>query len=335
MKPHNRFLIAARLAVLAALLAAPAVRAQSVIRADGSSTLFPVTEAIAREFQLRTRGAARVTVGISGTRGGFRKFCRGETDLQDASRPILEPEMRSCREHGVQYYELPVAFDAITIVVHPRNTWMGSITLAALKRLWEPAAQGRVLRWSDLDPRWPRKRIRLFGPGEDSGTFEYFTEAVIGEPRAIRRDYVGSEDDNVLVRGIEADRYALGYVPFAYFAAHAATLKAIPVDAGAGPAAPAPENVANRTYAPLSRPLFLYVNAKSALRPEVKALVELYLTKGPAAVRAARYLPLSARAYEMARANFRNGKPGTAFGGKPSIGLDFEIEDVLARAPQL
>lgn len=243
--------------------------------------------------------------------------------------------MRSCREHGVQYYELPVAFDAITIVVHPRNTWMGSITLAALKRLWEPAAQGRVLRWSDLDPRWPRKRIRLFGPGEDSGTFEYFTEAVIGEPRAIRRDYVGSEDDNVLVRGIEADRYALGYVPFAYFAAHAATLKAIPVDAGAGPAAPAPENVANRTYAPLSRPLFLYVNAKSALRPEVKALVELYLTKGPAAVRAARYLPLSARAYEMARANFRNGKPGTAFGGKPSIGLDFEIEDVLARAPQL
>jgi phosphate transport system substrate-binding protein len=318
------------LLVSALIGATSAAQAQSLVRVDGSSTVFPVTEAVAQAFQVRKRGMARVTVGISGTTGGFRKFCRGETDLQDASRPILKSEIQSCQAAGVQYMELPVAFDALTVAVSPRNTWVNSLTVDDLKRIWEPAAQGRIVRWSDVNPRWPREPLVLFGPDGDSGTFDYFTEAIVGARGASRSDYAGSEDDHVIAHGIETNPNALGYLPYAYYAAHANRLKAIAIDSGAGPVQPALENVANRTYAPLSRPLFIYVNARSATRPEVRAFMEFFFERGPGLIEKARYLPLSAAAYSMASQNFRNGKYGTVFDGEPEPGL--AVEEILARA---
>jgi phosphate transport system substrate-binding protein len=318
--------------LLTALVASPA-RAQLLIKIDGSSTMFPVTEAVAEEFQVRKRGTARVTVGISGTSGGFRKFCRGETDLQDASRPILKSEMDTCRAAGVQYFEIPVAFDALTVAVNPQNTWLDSITLSELKRIWEPAAQGKIVNWKQINSSWPDVPILLFGAGADSGTFDYFTQAIIGRARSSRGDYAGSEDDNVLVKGIETSPYALGYVPYAYYAPHAGRMKALAIDAGSGPVKPGPENVLNGTYAPLSRPLFIYVNATSAQRPEVKEFVEFFLSHGGALIREVQYLPLGEAAYAMALRNFRSGKLGTAFNGAPEVGL--RVEDVLEREARL
>jgi phosphate transport system substrate-binding protein len=312
------------------LVGAGAVQAQSLVRVDGSSTVFPVTEAVAQAFQVRKRGMARVTVGISGTTGGFRKFCRGETDLQDASRPILKSEIQSCQAAGVQYMELPVAFDALTVAVSPRNTWVKSLTVDDLKRIWEPAAQGKIVRWSDIHPSWPREPLVLLGPDGDSGTFDYFTEAIVGERGSSRSDYASSDDDNVIAHGIETNRNALGYLPYAYYAAHSNRLKAVPIDSGSGPVQPALENVANRTYSPLSRPLFIYVNARSASRPEVRAFMEFFFERGPALIEKVRYLPLSAAAYSMASQNFRSGKYGTVFDGEPEPGL--AVEEILARA---
>jgi phosphate transport system substrate-binding protein len=306
------------------------VQAQALVRIDGSSTVFPVTEAVAQAFQVRKRGMARITVGISGTTGGFRKFCRGETDLQDASRPILKSEIRSCKASGVQYVELPVAYDALTVAVSSRNTWVKSLTVADLRRIWEPAAQGRIVRWSDIDPSWPHEPLTLFGPDGDSGTFDYFTEVIVGSRRASRSDYASSEDDNVIAHGIATNQNALGYLPYAYYAAHSQRLRAIPIDSGAGPVQPALENVANRTYAPLSRPLFIYVNAHSASRPEVRMFMEFFFERGRGLIEDVHYLPLSAAAYSMAAQNFRDGKYGTVFDGEPE--RDLAVEEILARA---
>jgi phosphate transport system substrate-binding protein len=306
------------------------VQAQAVVRVDGSSTVFPVTEAVAQAFQVRKRGMARITVGISGTTGGFRKFCRGETDLQDASRPILKSEMRTCEAAGVQYVELPVAFDALTVAVSPRNTWVKSLTVADLKRIWEPVAQGRIVRWSDIDPSWPREPLVLVGPDGDSGTFDYFTEAIVGTRGASRSDYASSEDDNVIAHGISTNPNALGYLPYAYYAAHSEGLRAVAIDSGAGPVLPALENVANRTYAPLSRPLFIYVNARSASRPEVRTFMEFFFAHGRGLIEEVRYLPLSAAAYSMAAQNLRNRKYGSVFDGEQERGL--AVEEILVRA---
>jgi phosphate transport system substrate-binding protein len=305
------------------------VRAQALVRVDGSSTVFPVTEAVAQAFQVRKRGMARITVGISGTTGGFRKFCRGETDLQDASRPILKSEIESCGAAGVQYVELPVAFDALTVAVSPRNTWVKSLTVADLRRIWEPAAQGKVVRWSDVNPSWPQEPLVLFGPDGDSGTFDYFTEVIVGTRGSSRSDYARSEDDNVIAHGISTNPNAIGYLPYAYFAANSRRLKAIPIDSGAGPVPPALENVANRTYAPLSRPLFIYVNARSASRPEVRTFMEFFFENGRRLIEETHYLPLSPEAYTMAAQNFRNRKYGTVFDGEPERGL--AVEEILAR----
>jgi len=320
--------------VAAAFAPAGAVRAQSLVKVDGSSTMFPVTEAVAQEFQIRKRGTARVTVGISGTTGGFRKFCAGDTDLQDASRPIRASEMQACREGGVSYFELPVAFDAVTVAVNPGNTWARSLTVAQLKKIWEPAAQGRVMRWSDIDSSWPNEPLVLFGPGEDSGTFDFFTEAINGTVRSSRRDYTASEDDNVIVRGIEDNLYALGYVPYAYYAAQSGRLEAVAIDSGAGPVAPLLENVANRRYTPLSRPLFIYVSARSVNRPEVRAFVEFFLQHGAPFIRQVQYLPLGERAYALALENFRGGKLGTAYGDAES-GAGLDMEELLGRHARL
>jgi phosphate transport system substrate-binding protein len=305
----------------------------NLIRIDGSSTVFPVTEAVAEEFQKEQRGAVRVTVGISGTGGGFKKFCRGETDVQDASRPIQTSEMEACRASGIQYYELPVAFDALTVAVSPQATWIDTITVAELKQMWEPSAQGHVMKWSQIRSTWPDIPLKLFGAGSDSGTFDYFTEAVVGKAKASRGDYTASEDDNTLVQGISNDKHALGYIPYAYFEPNMKRLKAVAVDGGHGPVLPSRNTVENSSYQPLSRPLFIYVSAKSAGKPEVKRFVEFYLAQAPTLVPQVKYVPLPKEAYALAVTHFQNGKLGTAFQGTSTIGM--KIEDLLRREAKL
>ena len=305
----------------------------TVVKVDGSSTVFPITEAVAEEFQKETRGVVRVTVGISGTGGGFKKFCRGETDVQDASRPISQSEMDACRATGIQYYELPIAFDALTIAVSPQAAWVDAITIAELKTIWDPASQGRVMTWNQVRNTWPSIPLKLFGAGSDSGTFDYFTEAVVGKAKASRGDYTASEDDNTLVQGIANDKQALGYIPYAYYEPNKKRLKAVAVDGGQGPVLPSRETVENGAYQPLSRPMFIYVSSKSASKSEVKRFVEFYLAQAPTLVPQVKYVPLPREAYELAVAHFKNGKLGTAFQGASTIGL--KIEDLLRREAKL
>ena len=307
-------------------------RESDLIQIDGSSTVFPVTEAVAEDFQASMRGAVKVTVGRSGTGGGFKKFCRGEIDISNASRPIMEEEMEVARKNGIGYIELPICFDALTVTVHPENTWATTLTFAELKKIWEPAAQGKIMRWSDVRPEWPNEPIALYGAGSDSGTFDYFTEAVVGKAKSSRGDYTPSEDDNVLVRGIEGDKYALGYIPFAYYEPNAARLKAVAVDRGDGkPVLPSAASVVDGSY-PLARPLFLYISEKSAKRPQVRAFVEYYLTNAAQLAAEVKYPPLPSAAYEMALERFRTGRLGTGFGGVPQVGL--RVEEVLKREPR-
>lgn len=302
---------------------------QVLIKVDGSSTVFPITEAVSEEFQKDTKGAVRVTVGISGTGGGFKKFCRGETDVQDASRPISAGEMEACRANGIQFIELPVAFDALTIVVNPQAAWIDAVTVDELKAMWEPAAQGRVTKWNQIRPAWPDQPLKLFGAGSDSGTFDYFTEAVTGKAKASRGDYTASEDDNTLVQGISRDKHALGYLPYAYYEPNMKKLKAVAVDGGQGLILPSRDTVEKGAYQPLSRPLFLYVNAKSAARTDMKRFVEFYLTQAPSLVPQVKYVPLPKQAYELALSRFQGGKTGSVFQGLSTVGMT--IEDVLRR----
>ncbi|MEC4889567.1 MAG: PstS family phosphate ABC transporter substrate-binding protein [Nitrospira sp.] len=323
--------------VVLGLSAWPAGPTQSetttLVKVDGSSTVFPITEAVAEEFQKETRGSVRVTVGISGTGGGFKKFCRGETDVQDASRPISASEMEACRASGIQYYELPIAFDALTIAVSQQATWIDSITVAELKKIWEPAAQGRVMKWNQIRSTWPDQPLKLFGAGSDSGTFDYFTEAVVGKAKASRGDYTASEDDNTLVQGISNDKQALGYIPYAYFEPNKKRLKAVAVDGGYGPMRPSRETVENGLYQPLSRPMFIYVNVPAASKPEVKRFVEFYLAQAPTLVPQVKYVPLPKETYSLVLSHFQKGKLGTAFQGHSTIGLT--IEDLLKREATL
>ncbi|HEY9601988.1 MAG TPA: PstS family phosphate ABC transporter substrate-binding protein, partial [Allocoleopsis sp.] len=260
-KPNRWKLMSALVLVAATVgLAVPAVKSQSpaTIKIDGSSTVYPITEAVAEDFQKQTRGAAKVTVGISGTGGGFKKFCAGETDISDASRPILAAEMEKCKAAGIEYIELPVAYDALTVVVNPQNNWVSSITVAELKKIWGPAAQGKVTNWNQVRQGFPDAPLKLFGPGADSGTFDYFTEAVNGKAKASRTDYTPSEDDNILVQGVSRDKNALGYFGVAYYEANKSKLKAVAIDGGKGPVLPSLKTVQDATYQPLSRPLFIY-----------------------------------------------------------------------------
>ncbi|PZN30491.1 MAG: protein sphX [Proteobacteria bacterium] len=308
--------------------------AAAVIRMDGSSTVFPIAEAVAEEYQLSRRSPVRVTVGLSGTGGGFKKLCRGEIDVANASRPILESEMEACRQSGVTYLELPVAFDAITVAVNPANDWVESLTIEDLRIMWAPESQGKVLRWNQVRPEWPDAPLQLFGPGADSGTFDYFTEAVVRKAKASRGDFTASEDDNVLVQGVENNRTALGYFGYAYYAAHQQRMRAVPIVNSNGDAVrPSPETVANGTYEPLSRPLFIYVNAASVERPEVREFVEFYLDEGATLVGEVGYVPLPAHAYEMARERFADRTLGSVFGGVPEVGVT--VEELLARESKL
>jgi phosphate transport system substrate-binding protein len=296
--------------------------ASQVIAADGSSTVFPITEAVAEEFQRATPGT-RVTVGRSGTGGGFQKFCRDETDVSNASRPIKPTETAACAQAGVQWIELPIAYDGLAVVVHPKNAWVTSMTVADLKKLWEPAAQGKVLRWNQIRPEWPDREVHLFGAGVDSGTFDYFTEAIVGKEGQSRGDYTSSEDDNVIVQGVSGDENALGYFGYAYYEQNRDKLKLVPVDDGddangKGPILPSPETVANGTYRPLSRPIFIYPKLKALDRPEVKGFVEFYLTKGAPLVREVGYIPLTEREQQLVRDRFGARKTTSMYEGTDS-----------------
>jgi phosphate transport system substrate-binding protein len=316
-----------------AILAIPA-QAQ-LIKIDGSSTVFPITEAMAEDFQISTKGKVRVTVGISGTGGGFKKFCRGETDISDASRPITRKEMDACREAGVQYYELPVAYDALTVVINPQNSWIKSLTPVELKQMWQPSAQNKVKTWKQVNPAWPDQPLKLFGPGADSGTFDYFTEAVNGKSKASRGDYTASEDDNVLVQGVSRDVNALGYFGFAYYIENKDKLKAVPIapEAGKTAVAPSMDSVINGSYQPLSRPVFIYLNAKSYERPEVKQFIEFYMKQADVLVREVKYIPLPAKAYAYNLEHLDKKKLGTKFGGEAKVGLT--IEELMAMEAKL
>ena len=245
------------------------------VKVDGSSTVYPVTEAVAEEFR-HERPNVRVIVGRSGTGGGFKKFSAGETDISNASRPITDTESAACEKNGIQYIELEVAFDGLAVVVNPANDWCDCLTVDQLKAIWQP--ESAVNKWSDLNPDWPDEKMELFGPGTDSGTFDYFTEAIVGESRASRSDYEPSEDDNMLVTGVAGEKYGLGYFGFAYFDENRDKLKLLGIDAGDGNCVqPSEETVNNHTYKPLSRPLYIYVNIESLKRPEVRDFVEYHL----------------------------------------------------------
>lgn len=270
------------------------------VEIDGSSTVFPISEAVAEEFTIATGGGVRATVAQSGTGGGFKRFCVGETDISDASREIKETEVQECAANGVEYIRFNVGLDGIAITVNNRNDYAQCVTVGELHRIWEPGSA--VTNWSDVRPEWPAERIKLYGPGTNSGTFDYFTEAVNGEAASSRPDYTASEDDNVLVQGVEGDRYSLGYFGFAYYWENQTRLRALAVDDGSGCVTPNQETINSGEYTPLSRPLFIYVNKASLQRPEVRRFVEFYLENAAELVPQTGYVAMPASIYDEAMA---------------------------------
>jgi phosphate transport system substrate-binding protein len=313
--------------------AAPAAAA-GVVQIDGSSTVYPITEAVAEEFQTSRGGAVKVTVGVSGTGGGFKKFCRGELDIAGASRPIQKAEMDTCAAAGVKYFEIPVAYDALTVVVHPNNP-LTSISIEDLRKMWAPEAQATVMRWNQVNPAFPDAALKLYGAGADSGTFDYFTEAVVGKAKSSRGDFTASEDDNVLVQGISSDVDAIGYFGFAYYYENRDKLKALAIQGAADkPAvAPTPETVIDGSYMPLSRPLFIYVSDKAWARQEIKDFIAFYLDNATTLVKEVDFVPLPETAYATVRSHLEAGKMGTVFNGEPATAIT--IEDLLAREAAL
>ena len=308
--------------VAVAGLSISAVNSQgSIVRIDGSSTVYPITEKAAEGFQ--KAGGAKVTVGISGTGGGFKKFCNGEIDIPNASRPILKKEMDACRAKGVSYIELPVAYDALTVVVNKGNTWADNMTPAELKKIWEP--NSKINNWRDVRSGFPNLPLKLYGPGADSGTFDYFTEAINGKSKASRKDFTASEDDNVLVQGVARDRGALGYFGYAYYEANKGRIKSVKING----VAPSRQTVESGQYTPLSRPIFIYVNANAAKRPEVRRFIEYYMKNARNIVSAVKYVPFPQPAYNGILARFTAAKTGTVFGGEEAVGL--KIQDLLTR----
>ncbi len=311
-------------------LASPSFSAEKIVKIDGSSTVYPVTEAVAEEFQKETK--IKVTVGVSGTGGGFKKFCRGETDITNASRPILQKEIDACKEAGVQFIELPIAYDALTVVINPKNTFAKQMTVAELKKLWEPSAQGKIKTWNQVNATWPNTPVKLFGPGADSGTFDYFTEAIVGKAKSSRGDFTASEDDNILVKGVAGDAGGLGYFGYAYYEENKDKLTAVAITEKAGKPGvlPSKETIQDGSYQPLSRPIFIYVNATAAaFKPDVKAFVNYLLEKGKPLIEEVKYVALPEKEQKAVIKHWKALKPGTGFGGKAEVGV--KIEDILAR----
>jgi phosphate transport system substrate-binding protein len=274
------------------------------VKVDGSSTVYPITEAIAEEF-LNEAPAVRVTVGVSGTGGGFKKFGRGEIDINDASRPIKDKEIEACKESGIEYIQLTIAYDGLAVIVHPSNNWVDHLTVEELKKIWEPQAEGVIMRWSDIRSGWPNEKISLYGPDAASGTYDYFTEVIVGESGKSRGDYTNSSDDNVLVQGVVSDKYSLGFFGLAYYEENMDKLKLVGVDGGKGVVIPSLESVSDNTYTPLSRPVYIYVTKASVSRPEVKRFVEFYLEEAPKIAKDVGYVPLPAELYEREKKNFQ------------------------------
>lgn len=329
--------ILALMSVITAVVNDPFSSAQprkQAINIDGSSTVYPITKLMASEFNGSRNNKVQIKVGISGTTGGFRKFCEGKTDISDASRPILKEEMKVCNQNKVTYIELPIAFDALTVVVNPKNDWAKDITIAELQKMWEPAAEGKITKWNQIRSTWPDKPLNLYGPDKDSGTFDYFTQATVGKPKASRNDYTDSTDDNVLVKGVSQDPNALGYFGFAYYEANTTQLKPLAVDNGKGSVLPSRQTVEKNQYQPLTRPLFIYVNYQSAqTKPEVKEFVEFYVQKARKLVNQVGYIPLSGEVYHLDFVQFNQGEVGTVFNGVAELNLT--LAEVLRKRATL
>lgn len=304
------------------------------IKIDGSSTVYPITEAVAEDFG-KANPDLKITVGISGTGGGFKKFCTGETAISNASRPIKQTEIEACQKAGVDYVEIPVAYDALSIIVNKNNTWASDITTAELKKLWEPEAQGKITNWNQIRASWPDKPIKLFGPGTDSGTYDYFTEAIMGKEDQSRGDYTSSEDDNVIVQGVSRDPNALGFLGLAYYEENQNKLKALPVNDGndangSGAVMPKASTVLDGSYAPLARPLFIYAQSKELEKPEVKAFVDYFLKQGKSLSEEVGYVSLPGNLYEIAQRRVDTRLAGSVFSGqgaKAGISLAKLYED--------
>lgn len=270
---------------------------KGAINIDGSSTVYPITEAVAEEFKKEFPGV-KISIGISGTGGGFKKFGRGETDMNDASRMIKPEEDSLAKSNNIAYEHLLIGYDGLVVVVNPQNTWCKTITVAELKKIWEPAAQGKIMKWNQIRPEWPNEEIHLFGPGVESGTYDFFTEAIVGKSHSSRGDFTASEDDNVLVQGIASDKNALGFFGMAYFEENQDKLHLVAVDDqkddnGKGGILPSIETVKNKSYAPLGRPLFLYINDKAAERKEVQDFIGFYLNNMESLTKEVGYVPLA------------------------------------------
>lgn len=318
IKEHTNWIL---LFSLMAVLASCFKDYKGKIAIDGSSSVYPITEAVAEEFRILHRDI-RITVGVSGTGGGFKKFARGETDISNASRPIKGSEIEACRKASISFIELPVAYDGLAVVVSPSNNFVDFLTVEELKKMWEPAAQGRITSWRQIRPSFPDVPLRLYGAGTSSGTYDYFTEAVVGEAKSSRGDYTASEDDNVLVQGVSSDKGALGYFGLAYYEENKNKLKLVPIDGGKGPVLPTDSTVRTGVYAPLSRPEFIYVKTQSAGLPHVQDFIRFYLEQAPILVKEVGYVPLPAEAYQLSYQRFTSKDTGSMFTDKSTVGAD-------------
>jgi phosphate transport system substrate-binding protein len=328
---------------LAALVALPsACKGESagggsegaIVAVDGSSTVYPITEAVAEAYRAKSP-KTRVTIGVSGTGGGFKKFCAGELAIANASRPIKPSEIEACKAAGIDFVELPVAYDGMAVVVNPKATWVDQMTIDELKRLWSPEAQGKITRWSQIREGWPDEEIHLFGPGVDSGTYDYFTKAVVGTEHSSRGDYTSSEDDNVVVQGVSTDRLALGYFGFAYYEENKDKLKIVPIDDGdpsdgKGAIAPSRATVSDGTYQPLSRPIFIYVSMKAVTNSEVAGFIDYYVAETAKLSSQVGYIGLPADASALVSARWTARKTGSVFeGGGSTVGVT--VQKLLAQ----
>lgn len=290
---------------------------------DGSSTVFPISEAMAEAFMEQNPGV-RVTVGVSGTGGGFKKFCAGETDISNASRPIKQEEIDLCAQNGIEYIELPVSFDGLSVVVNPENDWAMCLTTDELKTMWEPAAQGTVSSWSQIRDGFPDAPLGLFGPGTDSGTYDYFMEAVVGDAES-RGDYTASEDDNVIVQGVASDPNGIGFFGYAYYAENQDSLKLVEIDGGNGCVAPSEATIADGSYQPLSRPEFFYVKTTALDNPAVRAFVEFQIAEeNKDLISEVGYVPVPAEITEKVAARLEAGTTGSVFGGGSPVGVSLK-----------
>jgi len=315
MRTRFTLLTATAIALLSVAASAPQSGSQLAtlkgeIRVDGSSTVYPITEAVAEDFSKAAKGV-RTTVGVSGTGGGFKRFCKGETDISDASRPITKSEAETCKSANIDFVELPVAYDGLCIAISKQNTWATKLTVDQIKKIY--SASGTAKTWKDLDSAWPDRAIKVYSPGTDSGTFDYFKEVTVGRDGKVRSDMSVSEDDNVLVNGVAGDRDAIGYFGFAYYVENKDKLVAVAVDNGKGAVLPTDATILDGSYEPFSRPVFIYVNRKSADRPEIGAFVDFYLQQAAALSKEVGYTPLPESIYGTARTNWKARRTGTQF----------------------